>query len=238
MPEYLLGDMGRIQQILINLISNAIKYTDEGKITLSVAWAPQDMDKGVLRIKVIDTGIGLERIPWPINGTATSYMDTFKHSFEITAKKLGINVADSFIVNLGAGEDENVLLASKRYDRSFEGSVKKINGLNCPLRLHQEDFAQALGISSANKYEHSGDKYLVKIFDLLRKHSANPLEDRIELWRRIVFNYLVGNTDGHIKNFSLLYSSDLKSIRLAPAYDLVSTTVYKQGTRSMSIAFC
>lgn len=155
----------------------------------------------------------------------------------MTAKKLGINVADSFIVNLGAGEDENVLLASKRYDRSFERSIKEIDGLKCPLRLHQEDFAQALGISSANKYEHSGDDYLVKVFDLLRKYSSNPLEDRIELWRRIVFNYLVGNTDGHIKNFSLLYSSDLKSIRLAPAYDLFSTTVYKQGTRNMSIAF-
>ena len=38
---------------------------------------------------VIDTGIGLERIPWLINGTATSYMDTFKHSFGVTAKKLG-----------------------------------------------------------------------------------------------------------------------------------------------------
>jgi len=153
----------------------------------------------------------------------------------MTAKKLGINVADSFIVNLRAGEDENVLFASKRYDRSFIGSSKIIDGLACPLRLHQEDFAQALGISSSNKYEQKGDNYLNKVFDLLLKYSSNPLEDRLELWRRIVFYFLIGNTDGHIKNFSLLYSSDLKSIRLAPAYDIVSTTVYKQSTRNFSI---
>ena len=153
----------------------------------------------------------------------------------MTAKKLGINTADSFIVNLADGEDANVLLASKRYDRTIQGTVKTIDGLPCPLRLHQEDFAQALGISSASKYESAQDGYLVKIFDLLRKFSANPLEDRVELWRRIVFNYLVGNTDGHIKNFSLLYSSDLQSVRLAPAYDIISTTVYKQSTRNMSL---
>ena len=153
----------------------------------------------------------------------------------MTAKKLGINIAESFIVNLGAGEDENVLLASKRYDRCFTDDVKLIDSLPCPLRLHQEDFAQALGISSANKYERKGDNYLLKCFELLRKYSTNPLEDRAEFFRRIIYNYLVGNTDGHIKNFSLLYTSDLKSVRLAPAYDLISTTVYKEGTRKMSL---
>ena len=50
---------------------------------------------------IIDTGIGLERIPWLINGTATSYMDTFKHSFEITAKKLGLNLDDKMWEKFG-----------------------------------------------------------------------------------------------------------------------------------------
>lgn len=153
----------------------------------------------------------------------------------MTAKKLGIKVAESFIVNLGAGEDENVLLASKRYDRSFVTASKVVDNLPCPLRLHQEDFAQALGIAAIDKYERKGDNYLLKIFELLRKYSANPLEDRLELWNRLIFNFLIGNTDGHIKNFALLYSSDLQNIRLASAYDLVSTTVYKQGTRNMSL---
>ncbi len=58
-PKMLIGDEVRIRQILLNLLNNAVKFTNRGKITLNIAWAPQDMDKGVLRIKVIDTGIGI-----------------------------------------------------------------------------------------------------------------------------------------------------------------------------------
>ena len=53
-------------------------------------------------------------------------------------------------------------------------------------------------------------------------------------WKRICFNFLIGNTDAHIKNYSLLYSSNLKGISLAPAYDIVSTRVYNI-TDEMSI---
>ena len=45
-----------------------------------------------LPITIIDTGIGLERIPWLINGSATSYMDTFKHSFDYVIQKLNISL--------------------------------------------------------------------------------------------------------------------------------------------------
>lgn len=43
-----------------------------------------------LSVKVIDVGIGLERIPWLINGTATSYFETFSHSFKFLQSKLEI----------------------------------------------------------------------------------------------------------------------------------------------------
>ena len=45
---------------------------------------------------------------------------------------------------------------------------------------------------------------------------------------------MLGNTDCHLKNFSLLYDKGLRSARLAPAYDMVSTAVYESGTRDMS----
>ena len=50
-----------------------------------------DGSREELKIKVIDTGIGLERIPWLMNGTATSYMDTFKNAYEHLSDKLGIS---------------------------------------------------------------------------------------------------------------------------------------------------
>jgi serine/threonine-protein kinase HipA len=166
-----------------------------------------------------------------------------------TAERLGITVPPSFILNTAeTGElkggntldplpDGSVLFATKRYDRIFpESSADTVAGLPIPRRLHQEDFAQALGISAADKYERPGQDYLQKIFRCILSYSANPMADALELWRLCIFNYFVGNTDNHIKNISLLYSEDMKSIRLAPAYDIVSTLVYSSGTEEMSIA--
>lgn len=152
----------------------------------------------------------------------------------LTAKNCGIEIPESFIINTGSGEENEVLFATERYDRSFSENTRVIDGLKCPARLHQEDFAQALGILASDKYEKKPAGYLKKMFELLQMYSSDPIQDQLKLWDIIVFNYLIGNTDAHIKNSSLLYSSDMRSLRLAPAYDLVSTTVYEQSTRDMS----
>ncbi len=154
----------------------------------------------------------------------------------LTAKKLGIEIPESFIVTTDKNDDEAVLFATKRYDRQFILKNNVINGLLVPCRLHQEDFAQALGIASVNKYEKNQEGYMKKLFDLIRAYSADPMADSLKLWDICVFNYLIGNTDNHIKNLSLLYAADLKSIRLAPAYDIVSTMVYKSSTEEMALS--
>ena len=150
-----------------------------------------------------------------------------------TAKRLGIDVPDSFIVNIGGGKDGDVLFASKRYDRT-ELSDRVVGGHICPLRRHQEDMGQALGIPPSSKYEAKGESYLKKIGELLRQVSKNPAADISKLWDITVFNYLVGNTDNHIKNLSIIYSSNLDAISLAPAYDLLSTVIYDGTTRNMA----
>ena len=155
----------------------------------------------------------------------------------VTAKNCGITVPDTFVIDIGKGKDEDILLASKRYDRYFPEQADTIENLLLPERLHQEDFAQALGIPSYMKYENDNDnEYLKVMFELLRKYSSRPVQDCMELWDRIVFNYLIGNTDGHLKNHSLLYSSDMKRIRLAPAYDIVNTTGYTGMTHNMAFS--
>ena len=151
-----------------------------------------------------------------------------------TAEKLGIDIPRSFIFSTGGNSDADVLLATERYDRIFSKESQQISGMHAPLRLHQEDFAQALGINSFRKYEREGEEYLKDMFTLLRKQSSNPIEDQLKLWDIIVFNYLIGNTDGHIKNFSLLYDKDMNSVRLAPAYDLICTTIYESTSRNMA----
>lgn len=152
----------------------------------------------------------------------------------LTAGKLGIDIPESFIVKT-AGNEEEVLFATKRYDRLFKGNNRHVNGLPIPRRLHQEDFAQALGIAPADKYERDGEEYMRKLFELVRTYSAEPIRDSLRLWDICVYNYLVGNTDNHIKNLSLLYSADLKALRLAPAYDIVSTVIYESSSEDMAL---
>lgn len=153
-----------------------------------------------------------------------------------TAKILGLDVPDSFVINIGNGRDEDVLFATQRYDRRIDGNCAVMDGLLVPFRLHQEDFSQAMGISSSHKYEHNGEGYLKRMFTILKNFSSNPMEDQMKLWDICVFNYLIGNTDNHIKNVSLLYDSDMASMRLAPAYDIVCTMVYPSSTADMALS--
>ena len=146
----------------------------------------------------------------------------------MTAQKLGIDVPENFVIDTGSKTDDRILYATKRYDREIDESDKR--KMPIPKRLHQEDFAQALGISALDKYELDSSNYIERIFQLIRQYFKNPIEAQRDLWKRIVFNYLVGNTDGHIKNISLVYSKDLRTITLAPAYDIVSTDVYDDYT--------
>ncbi|WP_049804610.1 hybrid sensor histidine kinase/response regulator [Microlunatus phosphovorus] len=58
-PEALHGDAGRIRQVLLNLASNAVKFTQEGEVIIKVAVVGVDRDRCRLRLEVIDTGIGI-----------------------------------------------------------------------------------------------------------------------------------------------------------------------------------
>jgi len=63
-PDGLLGDSFRLDQILLNLLSNGVKFTDTGSVTLSVSQLEQDAASSLLQFQVRDTGIGIpaERI--------------------------------------------------------------------------------------------------------------------------------------------------------------------------------
>lgn len=71
--------------------------------------------------------------------------------------------------------------------------------------------------------------------DLLLKYSSSPAEDIARLFDMFLLNYFIGNCDAHLKNYSLIRSYDWRSLNLAPAYDLVSTTVYPGLTTAMGI---
>ena len=152
----------------------------------------------------------------------------------MAARKCGIDISESFIVNAGKGIDSEVLFATKRYDRIIDETSPMIGKLKRPYRIHQEDFAQAMGIASFEKYEREDQNYAEKMFEIIRNYTRSPLEDQLRLWNRIVYNFVLGNTDAHIKNYSLLYDPHMGGISLAPAYDMLSTVIYESATRDMS----
>ncbi len=103
----------------------------------------------------------------------------------------------------------------ERYDRDIkEGKV---------TRVHQEDFCQLAGVSGERKYESEGGPGIATCFQIIRKMRMNAAA-QLDFFKRIIFNFLIGNGDAHAKNFSVLYRG--KSISIAPAYDLLCTEVY------------
>ena len=91
-------------------------------------------------------------------------------------------------------------------------------------RLHQEDFAQALGVPSHRKYASEGGPNFTDCFALLRRAATRPPRDILRLLDAAIFNLIIGNADAHAKNFSLLHQGG--AITLAPLYDLLSTVLY------------
>ena len=114
-------------------------------------------------------------------------------------------------------EDQRFLLVA-RYDRVQTGDDHLV-------RLHQEDFCQALSIPPELKYQSEGGPSLSQCFDLVRSVATRPAIALARLLDYVIFNVLVGNNDAHGKNYSLLYLEDGR-VELAPLYDAMCTQVY------------
>lgn len=130
------------------------------------------------------------------------------------ASAIGLDVA---AVEMRVVAERSFLLVT-RYDRAVSagGSI---------TRLHQEDFAQALGVPSHRKYASEGGLIFPDCFALLRRAATRPARDILKLLDAAIFNLIIGNADAHAKNFSLLHSGG-SAITLAPLYDLLSTVIY------------
>lgn len=139
------------------------------------------------------------------------------------AKKMGLDVADSFLLTI----KDKAFYVTQRYDRTIDE-----NGYI--VRLHQEDFCQALKIEPKIKYENEGGPDVLKCFECIRENSALAGRDVLRFIEALVFNFLIGNGDAHGKNFSFLYDNG-RAI-LAPLYDLMSTMALHDFNRKDKMA--
>jgi serine/threonine-protein kinase HipA len=137
------------------------------------------------------------------------------------AKKMGLPAPP---VAIRRGLDKLYII--QRYDRrrDKDGNI---------VRLHQEDFCQALGFLPDQKYESEGGPSLEHCFTLLREKSISPAADRLALLRWTIFNFLIGNADAHAKNLAIIFTN--RGPRLAPFYDLICTQVYPDLTQKQAM---
>lgn len=92
-------------------------------------------------------------------------------------------------------------------------------------RLPVEDFAQLSGESRETKYDSS----MEKVTAVIDQFCTFPAIERVKLFERTLFNFLVGNEDMHLKNFSLITRH--QRTELAPAYDFLNTTIALRAAR-------
>ena len=112
-----------------------------------------------------------------------------------------------------------------RFDRAMIDETRVI-------RIHQEDFAQALGLFPAQKYERDGLEnfgFSAKSVETLLGATVSPQEARQTFVMATFFNLLIGNTDNHAKNHALLYDEGSYP-RFAPLYDLLPIRMFPQYT--------
>lgn len=104
-------------------------------------------------------------------------------------------------------------------DGSFTYFIKRFDRIGKNKKIPVEDFAQLAGKSRDTKYDFS----MEKMIPILEQYCTFPAIEKVKLFRLTIFNFLVGNEDMHLKNFSLI--TDRPKIELSPAYDLVNTTI-------------
>lgn len=119
------------------------------------------------------------------------------------AEAVKIKTVPNALIPLKTGE---LCYITERVDRPISGG-----------KIQMEDMCQITGRLTEHKYQGSYEQ----VASAIKKYSDNPVFDITELLKILLFSFITGNGDMHLKNFSLIETGDL--ITLAPAYDLLST---------------
>lgn len=121
------------------------------------------------------------------------------------AEAAGIKTVPHSLIRFADGE---LCYITRRIDRTRTGG-----------KIAMEDMCQLSERLTEDKYKGSYER----ISKLIRRYSAAPLLDIVNFWEIVLFSWLTGNADMHLKNFSLYRPVD--RYMLAPAYDLLSTAL-------------
>lgn len=147
-----------------------------------------------------------------------------EHLCLAAARRLGLRAAVTTIERF----EDQLAVSIRRFDRTLsDGRL---------VRVHQEDMCQALSIHPDAKYQQDGGPGASAIVGLLRDLlPPSKADDAVHRFLDgLLFNWLVGGTDAHAKNYGLLLSGP--QVRLAPLYDIASMLPYEHDPLQLRLA--
>ena len=113
-------------------------------------------------------------------------------------------------------------------DGSLSYFIKRFDRYGKNKKYPQEDFAQLTGNTRETKYAWS----MEKVIPVIAQHCTFPAIENVKLFHLILFCFLTGNEDMHLKNFSLITRGIITE--LTPVYDLLNTTIAMKNTKEES----
>lgn len=178
------------------------------------------------KFKLVDSGGDFILKPVPEDSEARFATDipANEHvTMQLASKVFGIATADNTCVRFADGE---LAYLTRRFDRRDGRSIR------------QEDLCQIAGRSedthgSSYKYDFSYEE----MAEIIRSVCPSARVELPKVFRQIIFDYLFGNGDAHLKNFSV-FESALGDYVMTPAYDLLSTFLhYPNDLTFMALSF-
>lgn len=210
---------------LIDRLPRVPMLAGEGGARLSLAGA-----QGKLPVVLINGAIAVPRIGEPSTHLIKPEPDRFpglaaNEAFCLAlARTVGLDAAMAAWQEV-AGKPYLLVARYDRLDRNGHTT-----------RLHQEDFAQALGVPSNRKYASEGGPTFRDCFALVRQATSRPAREVLKLADAAIFNVIIGNADAHAKNYSML-RRDNGEVVLAPLYDLVATHMWPELSAKLAMRF-
>ncbi len=198
-PPFIEYSLDQMDELAKNIVERSIAVPGV-QAKLSMSLVKNTKEKADTRLTVIGT-LGGQYIFKP--PSHFSEIPANEHVTMRMAEAFGIRVVPSSLIRLASGELSYI---TKRIDRTEDGE-----------KIHMIDMFQIT--EAFDKYKGS----MERIGKALDQYSDNTLLDKIFYFELVLFSFLTGNNDMHLKNFSML--EDSSGWVLSPAYDLLNVAI-------------
>lgn len=188
-------DKEKMQSLALQMLERRLAVTGVQK-KMSLGFSPKSSQTPRLTLMNVKASYILKP-----NADEYPELPANEHLTMVLARQFGIKTAEFGLVHI----DHELAYLTKRFDRQEQ------------KKIHVEDMAQLTETLTEHKYRGSYEK----IGKVIRNFSSVPGNDLYRFLELVLFCFVTGNADMHLKNFSLIHLP--QGVELAPAYDLVNT---------------